>query len=281
MLRFFCAWDDRANEGGALVRYTLNYYLSDGTIEVLESTGIHNRGRDPFPKMLARSMLPSGGGFAVGPPGGGANGAGGYVTVDDLRVGGVVGVYGRDLTVYDVDEFTRGYFVKEKGRTLAEMAPRAVDDGARARKVAPVPPHDGIGSEEDSLRNCVSLVPRRPPKDVINFEKNDGRTLTFTAAHPPGPGTLSVDVDRRFVITYYLVDGTVSVYEPPMKNSGHVGGKFLERTFEPVKKPGSKTTAYGARDFYVGNTLVINSLAFTLLATDAATEKELKALGLA
>jgi hypothetical protein len=144
-----------------------------------------------------------------------------------------------------------------------------------------VPPHDGIGSEEDSLRNCVSLVPRRPPKDVINFEKNDGRTLTFTAAHPPGPGTLSVDVDRRFVITYYLVDGTVSVYEPPMKNSGHVGGKFLERTFEPVKKPGSKTTAYGARDFYVGNTLVINSFAFTLLATDAATEKELKALGLA
>ena len=43
---------------------------------------------------------------------------------------------------------------------------------------------------------------------------------------------------------------TVSVYEPPVKNSGIVGGKFLERTLEPVRKPDSRapyTAGDGAR----------------------------------
>lgn len=28
------------------------------------------------------------------------------------------------------------------------------------------------------------------------------------------------DVDRRFIISYYLTDDTIHVYEPPIRNSG-------------------------------------------------------------
>ncbi len=30
-----------------------------------------------------------------------------------------------------------------------------------------------------------------------------------------------IQVERRFVISYYLADDTVSIHEPPMRNSGN------------------------------------------------------------
>ncbi|NDD39075.1 MAG: hypothetical protein EB082_11810 [Verrucomicrobia bacterium] len=40
---------------------------------------------------------------------------------------------------------------------------------------------------------------------------------------------------RRFVITFYVSDGTIKVQEPPIRNSGFVGGVFLSR--RAVKTP--------------------------------------------
>ena len=273
VLRFFCAWDDRAN-GGVVSSYVLNYFLGDGTVEVLEEQ-LRNAGRDPFPKMLARSRLPAHGAFDVGVPGEGRLGAGSpaHVSHRHLRVGGTVGVYGRTLTIHDCDDFTRAFYVKEEGRTIAEMAPRPFVESA-PRLTPTIPPHNGFGSEVDSLANCVSLVPKRAPFDVRNFEKNDGKNLVFTAQFEgasEGRATPPND-ERRFIVTFYLVDNTVSVYEPPVVNSGVVGGKFLERTMEPVKKPGSRAP-YVQRDFRVGNVIVLNAHKFELLATDGATEK--------
>lgn len=39
----------------------------------------------------------------------------------------------------------------------------------------------------------------------------------------------------RFIISYFLSDDTVLVFEPPQRNSGILGGKFLERG--RIKKP--------------------------------------------
>ena len=97
-----------------------------------------------------------------------------------------------------------------------------------------------------------------------NFRKNDGKTVQFTARfdekngnNAKGESPLFAPHDeRRFIVTFYPVDNTISVYEPVVRNSGVVGGKFLERTFEPVKKPGSNVH-YMARDFTVGNVLTI------------------------
>lgn len=266
VLSFKCSWDDSVQ---GIVHYTLNYFLADGTVEVLEEEA---PGRDPFPKMLARSKLPAGGAFAVGPPGE-KNVT--FLKPSDVVMGKPIGVYGRNLTVHDCDDFTRAYYVKVLGRTILEMAPKPLDGGAMKRTVVDPPPN-GFGSDVDSLRNCHSLVPKRGPTDLRHFEKNFGKELRFNAAFA-GPGLVSPNDERRFIVTYYLVDGTIGVYEPPMSNSGIIGGKFLERTLEPVKKPGARAP-YVARDFHVGATVTLNSHRFELLNTDESTEKIIRSL---
>ena len=54
---------------------------------------------------------------------------------------------------------------------------------------------------------------------------------------------VAVDRERRFVISFYMADQTLSVYEPVLPNSGLQGGKFLERA--RVYKNGSKLVRGG------------------------------------
>ena len=63
----------------------------------------------------------------------------------------------------------------------------------------------------------------------------------------------SVDMSRRFIVSFYLSDDTIAVFEPPQRNSGVLGGKYLERG--RVKLPGQEifkselTKYYTASDF--------------------------------
>jgi Ca2+-binding EF-hand superfamily protein len=90
-----------------------------------------------------------------------------------------------------------------------------------------VPPYNGWGSEEDSLASCMSLVPTAVQRDMLRFMENQGKTLRFQGRFKE-PST-PADAERRFVFTYYLEDETVAVFEPPIRNSGVIGGKFLTR----------------------------------------------------
>ena len=42
--------------------------------------------------------------------------------------------------------------------------------------------------------------------------------------------TKKEDAGRQFIISYRLSDDTIGVYEPPVRNSGIIGGKFLENS---------------------------------------------------
>ena len=88
-----------------------------------------------------------------------------------------------------------------------------------------IPPHNGIGSEEDSLGYVYKLVPKPPKKDFFKWVDQQ-ISLRFTAVFcSPKPE----DVNRSFIITYYLNDDSLQIYEPPARNSGFSTGKFLER----------------------------------------------------
>eukprot|EP00755_Sulcionema_specki_P021693 Sspe_Gene.13617::Locus_4669_Transcript_1_1_Confidence_1.000_Length_2582::g.13617::m.13617 len=73
---------------------------------------------------------------------------------------------------------------------------------------------------------------------------------------------------RRFVLTYYLADDTVSIFEPAQRNSGIIGGKFLQR--QKAKRTGTNQVLK-AEDFYVGARISINSHKFIIYATDEAS----------
>ena len=76
------------------------------------------------------------------------------------------------------------------------------------------------------------------------------------------------DRNRRFIIFYRLSDDMIVIYEPPVRNSGIIGGKFLERT--RVCKPGTTPEHpeyYGPQDFYIGS--VIEAFRHRFVITDA------------
>jgi hypothetical protein len=88
------------------------------------------------------------------------------------------------------------------------------------------PPHNGIGTEEDSLGSFLYLMPKVPKQDFKKLMENDGIQLRYLAKFVDPQ---IEDKDRRFIITFYLNNDSVSVFEKFERNSGFIGGKFFER----------------------------------------------------
>lgn len=68
------------------------------------------------------------------------------------------------------------------------------------------------------------------------------------------------DEGRRFILSYYLSSDMISIFEKTTRNSGIIGGKFLEKTRVP--KPGStvdKPEYYSPADFAIGATVEGNN----------------------
>ncbi len=98
---------------------------------------------------------------------------------------------------------------------------------AVAPAVRELPPYNGFGSVEDSLSSCKGLLPKPPEKDFIKFMQNDSygmdrkvlRYLAQLDTSEPG------NDDRRFIISYFLSDDTMEVFEKPA--SGTYANVFL------------------------------------------------------
>ena len=82
----------------------------------------------------------------------------------------------------------------------------------------------------------------------------------------------SVDAHRRFIISFFLSDDTISVFEPPQRNSGVLGGKFLERMRAPLPGQGKfkvePTKYYSSTDLYIGAKIIINKTSFIIVGAD-------------
>merc|ERR1712025_1365271 len=61
--------------------------------------------------------------------------------------------------------------------------------------------------------------------------KFDGKVFCCKAKLVPynGQDVRLNDQNRVFVFRYFLSDDTMSIFEPPQRNSGFISGKFLER----------------------------------------------------
>lgn len=234
VLRFSCFWDDTKKLYGEKRKFILNYFLANDTVEVREVLQ-PNSGRDPFPMLLRRQVLPS------------RTRPGEIVKPLDLMCGKYCHVYSRDMLLVDCDEFTKQFYNDYFG-----IDQRPVPGFEPKQRAAPAePPSTGFGSEEDSLQSHYSLNPKPPKRDMKKAQRMDRKVLRFRAklVNPP-----IQDIPRRFVIACYLVDDTVSIFEPPQRNSGIIGGKFLERgKFRHMEPPESGPPRFFyPSDFYVG-----------------------------
>jgi hypothetical protein len=125
-----------------------------------------------------------------------------------------------------------------------------------------IPPHVAPGAEEDSLGSFLYLIPKVPKKNFRRMMENDRKILRFMARLDTDAPE---DQGRVFVIKYFLADDTVAAFEPPQKNSGVMGGKFIQRG--RVKKPNSHEY-YTQADFYTGARIEFNKFGFMLYQAD-------------
>jgi hypothetical protein len=269
VLRFYCQWDDDKMYGEKKP-YILHFFLADETVEVQEIQQ-PNSGRDPFPSLLKRQKLPKD--FKqigsdinrIGTRGEESHVQ--YYGEEDFRVGCNVQVYGRTLLICGADDFTINYYMQNYGLTSANFPRINMDDDPEPISRLEPPPHTGFGSEEDSLGSYLYLMPKVPKQDFKKFMENDGMILRFLGRFI---NPSKVDAGRRFILNYYLNNDTIQIFEKFERNSGFVGGKFLER--DRVKNPATNEY-FQPMDLFVGANVEVNKYKFQLLDADEYTRK--------
>ncbi|KAL2081357.1 hypothetical protein ACEWY4_023210 [Coilia grayii] len=296
VLRFYCHWDDSESMFGDPRELILHYFLADDTIEIREVI-YPNSGRDAIPKFLHRSRLPKHAPIPIRQPGEktdrtvlnvfGPTGHGGRFILDslktgavqenfyrdcDLTIGSVINVWGRHVTICDCDTFTKEFYRSKYG--IEDFTPVQYRAAPAPRPARQVPPYNGFGSEEDSLCSCQGLLPKPPQKDFKKLMEKDRQGLESNVLRFVGRLETDnpIDLERVFIISFYLSDDTITVFEPTQRNTGVLGGKFLERS--RVKKPGQElfksemSEYFTAQDLYVGAHLLLNKQPFQLVDAD-------------
>ncbi|XP_030332238.1 EF-hand domain-containing family member C2 isoform X2 [Strigops habroptila] len=300
VLRFFCVWNDPESMFHDPRELVLHYYLSDDTIDIREIVPV-NSGRDAIPLFLRRDKLPKHAPVGLYQPGtitdrtvlnvlGNSAGNKGRYILDnrktgavhqefykdsDLKIGAVINVWGRKIILCDCDEFTKEYYRTKYGIEDFTPVPYKVPPPPKPEKT--FPPYNGFGSEEDSLCSCMGLILKPPAKDFkkfmekdrIGMESNILRFLAKLITDSP------IDKDRKLIISYFLSDDTISVFEHAQRNSGILGGKFLERG--RIKKPGQElfksepSEYFKAQDLFVGARVCFHGHNFLLVDADEYT----------
>jgi hypothetical protein len=255
VLRFYTRWDD--------LPFIVHYYLSDDTIEIRE---VHtpNDGRDNFALLLKRRKIPYS--FSVAQPGLSFMGDN-YLTFNEIFPGGTIQAYGRDFHIQGVDQFTQEFYEAKLGRhfNLGQIEyPKPRDATVRQ-----IPPHNGFGDEIDSLGYVFKLLPEKPKRDFFKYVDNDKTVLRYIARFNT---QVPEDVDRRFIVSFFLADDSISIYEPAQKNSGILEGKFLERRKykNTDRNDGSFITP---TDMPISGDVKINGYSFHIESCDEFSQK--------
>lgn len=244
--------------------YKMNYYLADGMIEVREIK-VSNSGKDPFPYLLRKSKLAKKPVFSYCP--GLQTKREEFYTPRDLLVGNYINIYNRNCLITDCDDFSKRWFKANLG---LDVVPIKLKRNPAQKVIHPIPPHNGFGSEEDSMRNVLSLNPQSKLKYVTKMFKSDKHILRFNAKLI---SPVSADSERKFIISVFVRDDSIQIFEVADKNSGRLTCKFIERKNQ--KNPFTNKF-YSEKDFVVGNSIYINKFIFKLLECDEYTKKYMR-----
>ncbi|XP_056636850.1 EF-hand domain-containing family member C2-like [Diorhabda sublineata] len=300
VLHFQGYWDDQKTLYGYVHHLEVRYYLADDTIEIKELQS--EAGGEPSFMFLRRGKLPKlykelstpgyDSAYTVLNVLGSALGNRRYIVdpldcgrekIDyycerDLSIGAVLNCYGRQIVLTDCDSFTKEYYAAKYG--ISEFTPLQIPDTRKLVNIIPhpkqreLPPWNGFGTHEDSAQNCITVEPKAPFKDFKKFlmyDRNglDSHILRFAAKMR---SKIPENCDRHFIISYFLTDDTMSIYEIGKNNSGFKTSCFLGRS--QVKLPGQKVfdikppLCYTPQHMFIGATLIVNNFEFILVDAD-------------
>ncbi|KAI4488135.1 hypothetical protein M0804_004983 [Polistes exclamans] len=298
VLRFYGYWDDTDNLHGIVHDLEIHYYLADDTIEIKENFP-PNSGRDSGFILVKRMKIPK---FYSGldPIGAGdpftiLNVMGddtnqSYTMIDalntgltkkeyykdnELSIGAIMNVFGRTVVITDMDTFTKEYYRTKYGLNdfIPLERPQKKDEICLPVEKY-IPPYNGFGSYDDSLGNCLTMIPKAPKTDFVKFLHYDkqgfnSRVLRFRAQMI---SKIPENLDRHFIIRVYLIDDSISIFELTKRNSGFRRCLFLKKM--PVMLPkqnifsSTKPEYFKPENFYIGARLNINEFHFSIISAD-------------
>ena len=275
-LQFAAIWDDRNKISGDLRKCVIRYFLENDTVEIIEDRK-ENCGREGGAKLLVRQRIAVDG---VDPLEAKAqqNTYGvilkkDFVQAKDFAVGATFRIHNVTYFIYDADTFTRRFFQDKLGVRLGEKVD--ISEIERRGYVEPPrhvpPPHDGLGTEEDSLQNWKYLMLKAPKQDPVKAEREEGKVLTFSAKL--NGAVAPEDVGREFVIKFYRATDEVEVFERQGLNTGIVGGKFLAKGRHLKVLSSGRQIPFVPEDFQVGHPVLICSREFLLTDIDQRSQR--------
>jgi len=257
VLRFYAYWDDPTLYGSR-VYAKVHYFLADNTVEVNESHS-RNSGRDNYPNFFKKAPLYKENTVTAYP---------GMLKQDpqpylpeDMLVGQMFKVWGREFIIYECDDFTRDFY---KDYLEIDQKENIIDVEAPPIKhvTLPPPPHCGPGREEDSVINCKMIQPKQPKQDLGKMMKLTGECLRFEAKMVTGQPE---DECRRLIVMYYPADDEVMVSELCQRNSGFTGGRFAAKS---RKKNPDTGVYFTLADLAVGKYVSIKSHPMLIIRAD-------------
>ncbi|KAI8614274.1 hypothetical protein BC830DRAFT_1169572 [Chytriomyces sp. MP71] len=260
VLRFYCVWDDTNSVFGDVRHMVVQYYLSDDTVEIHERIPA-NSGRERNTLFLRRNKLPKKKTrFLYGYT---SESLDDYISERDFTIGTVLHLYGRPFVICDCDGFTKEYYREKYG--LETFDPVRLEDYEE-------PPLEDFLPPAKNEKVIQSLLGEReePKTDFKKMMALDGICLRFLAILKTGK---QVDADRKFVISVFMADDTIAVFEPHQRNAGIVGGKFLEKA--KIKKPNG-VDIYTAKDFCLGADVQFHNHPFHIIGADDYALKYIK-----
>lgn len=192
----------------------------------------------------------------------------------DLQCGRVVDVFGRLFLLLKCDSFTQDYYQRQ-GVEQVEV-PIVAEDVPKI--VQPIPElGDGtlpIGSQADTLATVYGMP--KVTKDMAKVQRNQNRFIRCKAALLSND---PIDQAREFLITFYLEDDSIQVYEEKKRNSGIWSGTFLRRgkyineypndsSHNDDSQENSEPRPFRPTDIYLGNIIYLNGSQFQIIEMD-------------
>ncbi|XP_025198331.1 EF-hand domain-containing protein 1-like [Melanaphis sacchari] len=118
------------------------------------------------------------------------------------------------------------------------------------------------------------------PIDPPNFVKFDRKCLSFIGytQHTINNSPIETFRVRKVKITYFLVDDTITVVEPFVKNAGYVQGCLLKRG--QIPNPNREGRPWHWSDFIIGGEVNFYGTAYRLCGCDMFTRKYLTSMGM-
>lgn len=148
------------------------------------------------------------------------------------------------------------------------MEPIKVKTNPPQRIIHPIPPYNGFGSEEDSMNNVKYLnFQNKNIEYYVDKFKRDKHILRFSSKLI---SPIASDEERKFIISFFVKDQSIQVFEVAERNSGRATCKFYDR--QRIKNPFTNKY-YTEKDLVIGNSIYINNYTFKLIEMDEYTRK--------